>query len=520
MPAKLCLRPWALKDPRGNHCQDLTPSPLVVPAQHRGALWLYAPPGFDATPGNRPDTPEPVPGFTLEPEDGSLSLLPLPLRQELRLPEGPPHLAWPSIPERPPANSNPKTDEEREAHRLMLRAQGVWDRLRDVEDALVDPLPVWPELRRRWMVEEKHEDPQMDVIVRQAETLCHILERFARSLRSVLRRSLERVPVQRVQELDRRSMQALVRQPGKTLAERAGDDQRLVAVARRESYDTLENRVLHAYAELASVHTRDYIARNDTKRTKPRAQSVLKHGRRCQRLARELAARGVRRAEPGVRMNYVLQSNPEYRKIWDGWQKLLRQDAERDDLWRWQPVSWEEFAAVGVMVALTGIPGAQLIASSPLLFRPEQRRGSWLQHDNPLGVFHLPHEGIVVEVRYRLQRPERRLSRYAAALWIKLGRVDATLDNLANIAIWPLWDAVGGLVPGEEAELAALLAQDRQARLTGGIIIRPAVNDHPSESTPPGDVLALTLGTGGPALSEGLIRLRADLAARLGTEAE
>jgi hypothetical protein len=52
------------------------------------------------------------------------------------------------------------------------------------------------------------------------------------------------VPVGRVQEIDRRAMLWFARQPGETLADRAGDDQRVLAVAREENFDTLENRVL------------------------------------------------------------------------------------------------------------------------------------------------------------------------------------------------------------------------------------------------------------------------------------
>ena len=43
----------------------------------------------------------------------------------------------------------------------------------------------------------------------------------------------------------------LVRQPGETLAERAGPSQRIRAVTRHQNFDTLENQVLRSYAELA-----------------------------------------------------------------------------------------------------------------------------------------------------------------------------------------------------------------------------------------------------------------------------
>ena len=59
--------------------------------------------------------------------------------------------------------------------------------------------------------------------------------------------SEKKCSLDRVQEMDRASMRWLSKQPGTTLAQRAGSDQRVLAIVRKENFDTLENRVLHAY---------------------------------------------------------------------------------------------------------------------------------------------------------------------------------------------------------------------------------------------------------------------------------
>jgi len=134
------------------------------------------------------------------------------------------------------------------------------------------------------------------------------------------------MPVSRVQEVDRRSMLWLTRQPGETLAERAGPAQRIQAVARFESYDTLENRVLHSYASLARREALDYCDRYKRAAGGVRHNAVAAFAKRCQRLHRRLSEedRQVGEARPDVTPNFVLQNNPHYNAIWNAWHALLR----------------------------------------------------------------------------------------------------------------------------------------------------------------------------------------------------
>ena len=332
----------------------------------------------------------------------------------------------------------------------MLRAQAVWGRLKDVETALSDPARLWQELRLRWTEEGDSVPPSMDVIAQHAFALWRTIEELARSPRRILRRTQRQVPISKVQELDRRAMTWLVRQPGETLAERAGDQQRILAVAREENFDTLENRVLRAYCELASHAARDYLELNRAKRLTTRARKVDAFGRSSRRLARHLADHGVRLADPGVTPNFVLQHNANYHRIWTSWQELLDRDRVLDELWRWQARSWEEFCTLAVVVALAGIPGAELIAAAPLDFLVEQEAcGSWISHDNPLAAFYLPQQKIIVEVRYRMQKPDKFLSDFAAPIWIRFGRIGDITGFLGNVAVWPIWAISGGLIDGE-----------------------------------------------------------------------
>ena len=508
---EIWLRPWALVQLERTHRMALTGHEIEISDSHAASIWLYEANGERANVNGRQDATEPVSGFASGGEERYLSIIPLPIRttpgtsvstanQTIRI-------HWPSAPERPPTRLEPQTEREHEAHRLMLRAQAVWGRLRDVETALGDPARLWQELRRRWTEEGDNAPPNMDIIAKHAFALWRTIEELARLPRRILRRTHRQIPISRVQELDRRAMIWLVRQPGETFAERAGDKQRVLAVAREENFDTLENRVLRAYCELASHAARDYLEMNKTKLRTTRARKVDAFGRSSRRLALDLANQGVRHADPGVTPNFVLQHNVNYRRIWTSWQELLDRDRALDELWRWQARSWEEFCTLAVVVALAGIPGAKLIAAAPLDFLTEQNRGSWINHDNPLAVFHLPQQRMIVEVRYRMRKPDKRLSDFAAPIWIRLGWVGDVVGFQENLVVWPMWAIRGGLIDGELTELEGVLVTGKRAKIVAAAIIRPARSDEHCDYERSKGALCLTLGTQKAALWKSLTEL-------------
>lgn len=520
MTVELWLRPWGGYAPTRRLA--LAESEMAVPGGHAGPALVYASSPATLRVDGRSDTAEKIAAMwervgaqNAAEVPAALWELPLPVRRTpgpaIATDRGVCRLHWPDAPERF-RGEDPRTETEQCARALMLRAEAVWDRVSDVEDALADPARLWATLRQRW-TEEDSVEPHMDAIVRHSTELGSVLDALEKRPRRILRRVHRQVPVGRVQEIDRRAMLWLARQPGETLAERAGDDQRVLAVAREENFDTLENRVLRAYGELAHLHAREYLDRNKTRRMSRRASLVETFGRRCARLARDLAARGVRAAEPGVIPNFVLQQNPQYHRIWDAWIELLDREREKDELWRWQARSWEEFCTLAVMVALIGVPGARTVATAPLWYRDEHHRGRWIESDTPLGVFHLPEAGLIVEVQSGT--PHRDLAGFGAPIWLRIGRTGEVREFLTRIPVWPIWSLRGGLVPGEEREVDAVLAYGRQRLVRGGIVLRPATGPDAPERTLSSGAIALTLGPEGSALRHGLQSLTDYLAATM-----
>ena len=144
-------------------------------------------------------------------------------------------------------------------------------RVQELEEALDDPANVWQRLREAWSNAEEDSKPRMSEIVRQASNITPYLTDLEKKIRRILRRDREKVQLDRVQEMDRASMRWLSRQPGNTLAQRAGSDQRVMAIVRKENFDTVENRVVHSYTLLAEKFSRIWLADH------PKAQATQRY---------------------------------------------------------------------------------------------------------------------------------------------------------------------------------------------------------------------------------------------------
>ena len=428
-------------------------------------------------------------------------------------------IARPNLPARPTEAEERSDPDARSAGvRLMRRARRVHDRLAQVEEAARDPANLWHRLSDAWTDPAAQDQPRMEAIVRHARDLRSVLDRLRRRPRVVLRRVHRSTPITRLREIDRRSMIWQTRQPGATVIERAGATQRLLSVVREEGLDTAENRVLRAQCELAWLVAGEYAARHGWHADHPRVRAVRAHGRRCGALARQLAEAGVGGADPSAPPNFVLTQNSDYRAVWAAWRDLLRRRDEEDELWRWQARSWEELGALATVVAALRLPGARLIAASPLIPRTEQDHGSWVDADNPLAAIHLPEARLVLTVRYRPRLGGRIAQGLAAPIWIAYGPEEADEGTLREVPIWPVWRTGEGMPPDEVDALLEVLSlhEVRAARVVAGIIIGPGTS---AERRTAGRASAIAMGADGGALADGIALLGQTLAELLKGEA-
>lgn len=310
-----------------------------------------------------------------------------------------------NFPVRPKPGREPQDATERRALDALTRMNEVVARVQELEEALDDPENVWQRLRQAWQRAEDEEDPRMAEIVKQAKELTPVLKDLEHRLRRVLRRRRELTPIDRVQEMDRASMIWLSRQPGRNVPERAGASQRILATVRRENFDTLENRVVHAYVRLADAAAREWMREHPKAFESARYKQVKDFQKRLRNMARALGNLGIGVARPPVSANYVLMDDRGYRQVFEAWVALLKREKALDELWAWQAQTWTDFTVLAIVLALDELEESELVAQSPVTWSDEATQGRWFDQDRPLAVFWLKETGRIVEVQARPEGP-------------------------------------------------------------------------------------------------------------------
>lgn len=416
------------------------------------------------------------------------------------------------LPPRPKISLVPQSPDEIFAADALARMNHVIARIQELHAALDDPENVWVLLAEAWRRAEDAADPHMAEIVRQARDVLPLLQDLEKRMRRVLRRNREMTSLDRVQEMDRGSMLWLVRQPGRTTAERAGAGQRILATVRHENFDTLENRVLHAYVILAVQVSREWLREHQRASKSDRFGLVEKFRKHCKRIASELRGLGVGVAQSGVAPNYVLMDDQAYRKVRIAWERLLHRERVIDDLWAWQAQSWTDFCVLAVTLSLHALEESELIAQSPILWREEAVNGRWFSQDNPLAVFWLKDSGRIVEVQSRPRGISTQQAVTKAHVWLRI----SDLDNYDPARRVPVWTphCFTAHDPQAEAEAALVTLIDAQ-KVTATNIMREGLvlmqaHGHPRDHDARGGhclVRGIAFDATGAALAHGVQQL-------------
>jgi hypothetical protein len=436
-----------------------------------------------------------------------LALIPYPKRDHAFAPDRTGFLV------RPRPGQDPATEAEHEGAAALQHMNEVLARIQELEEALENPSNTWGRLREAWKRAEDEADPKMAEIVRQARRMQPVLRDLEKRVRRVLRRQRELTPLDRVQEMDRASMVWLSRQPGRNISERAGASQRILATVRRENFDTLENRVLHAYARLATDVARQWIREHPRAKSSARYAQVDGFRKSCQTLARTLADLGVMVASAGITPNYVLMQDRSYRKVHENWLKLLLRRKIEDDLWAWQAETWTDFAVLAIILAIDELDEAELVAQSPLSWSAEAVGGRWFEQDRPIAVFWLRDTNRIVEVQARPEKPGALLSAARAHVALRISDPSRT-DLPRRVAVWTPHAMRRIALEDCAKEAATLLLQIQPLAqsevLRHGLIMTPARGQAEEASATQGRVTvkAIALGPAGDDLAKGFSSVR------------
>lgn len=439
--------------------------------------------------------------------DISLALFPYPRRDHATRP------GRVGFPLRPRRGNDPTNPSEETGAAVLQRMNEVLARVQELEEALDDPEDTWGRLRAAWKRAENEADPRMAEIVRQARNLHPILHDLMTRIRRVLRRHRELTPIDRVQEMDRASMIWLSRQPGRNVPERAGSAHRILATVRKENFDTLENRVVHSYARLASDVAREWMREHPRAKESRRFRDVEAFRKTCRSIGALMAELDVSLAEAGVIPNYVLMQDRSYQAVLEAWEKLLRRRKIEDDLWAWQAETWTDFAVLAITLAIDELDESQLIAQSPISWRAEAVTGRWFEQDRPIAVFYLRETNRIVEIQARPEKPGGPLT--AARAHVALRITDPSRTEVPRrVAVWTP-HAMTPIDIEEAAQESARLLNELQPLATQevlrhGLILTPAHGEAAVAWETEGRirVQAIALGASGAALAGGLEAVR------------
>lgn len=436
-----------------------------------------------------------------------LALIPYPKRDHANAP------AREGFPVRPRSGQDPATESEELGAVALRHMNEVLARIQELEEALEDPSNTWKRLREAWNRAENEADPRMAEIVRQAQHMQQVLRDLETRIRRVLRRDRELIPLDRVQEMDRASMVWLSRQPGRNIPERAGASQRILATVRRENFDTLENRVLHAYARLAMDAAREWMREHPSAKSSERYTKVDGFRKSCRAIVRTLQELGVMVAPAGITPNYVLMQDRSYRKVYESWLKLLLRRKIEDDLWAWQAETWTDFAVLAIVLAIDELDEAELVAQSPISWSAETVCGRWFAQDRPVAVFWLRETNRIVEVQARPEKPGALLSVARAHVALRISDPNRS-DLPRRVAVWTPHTMDRIDLEESAAQAAALLQQLQPLAQTEvlrhGLILTPARGHAGATSQNRGKaaVKAIALGPAGRDLADGFNAVR------------
>lgn len=252
--------------------------------------------------------------------------------------------------------------------------------------------------------------PYYSIIVKISNDMKVTLPNIVHGLRKILKSQRQMMPLNRISELDPSCLRWIVKQPGKTIYEKASANRfRLLGITRKENYDLLENRVLKDFIFRCATECREYInnlSKSEGFRQTERYKLVRAFGQSCSEFLENPVFENVTRQVGMTMPNYVLQNDIRYKRMWKFYLRLLKKEKELDSVWRWQYRTFEDISHFLLQASLCNFCNKQhsfiseLLVDSILKISSEQVLGSKLSPLSVPGPFYIDTVGkhIIVSV--------------------------------------------------------------------------------------------------------------------------
>ena len=165
-----------------------------------------------------------------------------------------------------------------------------------------------------------------------------ILRRLAPKLRKSLLNTRKLLPVERVNELDGKCLEYLLRLEGNNLREKAQKNKmRILGLTKVETYNLLENRVLKDFLERCITKVGqyqreelDFVSQHKQLTNQALDKTLAHFKQRCADLSQNSFLATVNRQRTLPKPNFVLQKDHDYKQIWNMYLALIREKRALD----------------------------------------------------------------------------------------------------------------------------------------------------------------------------------------------
>lgn len=179
--------------------------------------------------------------------------------------------------------------------------------------------------------------PPRRLIVQIALNCTDEVRLISAGMRRILSRERVVTPIGRAQQIDTHCMRWLMMRPGRTTLEKAGTRQRIMAVVRREQFNTLENRVFKDFVIRCKSLADAYVNQLHEKFKSTGCaeyMAVKAFSTACIRAISNPEMESISSLSDLPNPNYVLQQDPKYSKIWRMYLKVMEQVRLAGRLWQ------------------------------------------------------------------------------------------------------------------------------------------------------------------------------------------
>lgn len=207
------------------------------------------------------------------------------------------------------------------------------------------------------------DNPVRSKILEIMENLSQTIVSLEHKLRKNLTRTRRMMPVERINELDAKCLTSLLKIKGRSIKEKArSSNMQLLGIAKVESYNMLENRVLKDFVYRCNIEIDRYL-RDYSKYAKSRNMAFVSNTIKqlkifktnCLSIYNNANLAEVPRQISLPKPNFVLQQNIYYKKVWHYYLELINSKKDIQKTLLWQQNLFQDIADMLLNVAMTNI---------------------------------------------------------------------------------------------------------------------------------------------------------------------